>query len=110
MLQLRTREVRLIAALADRIRDVHPDGPRRVVAAEQLAEHRSERGDGARADDGAGETAGAEHLRAAEADRLIAGAQAHVGQPLVPRVLHADLRALDVLACANEIGPLRERS
>ena len=104
---LRARVVGLVAALADRIRHADADAPTSGSrCANSWSEHRAERRDRARADDRAGEAAGAQHLRAAEAARLIAGVQPHVGQPLIAGVLHARLRVLDVLARAQQIGAL----
>ena len=60
----------------------------------------------ARPDDRAGESAGAQHLRAAEAAGLVAGVEPHVGQPLIAGELDAGLRVLDVLARAQQVGAL----
>src|SRR6185436_19513911 len=97
VLQFGPRVIRLVAAPADRVGHVDADRPGREVAGEQLVEDVPERRDSARPDNRAGKAARSEHLRTAEAARLVTRVQANVGKPLVAGVLLVDLRVLDVL-------------
>src|SRR5436190_2971230 len=64
LLEFGPRRVRLLDAVAERIRHAHADRPGRVIRREQLAENVAEAGVVAGSDDGAGKAAGPEHLRA----------------------------------------------